>query len=226
MYLFYTVGLTLCALIWVSAGSRLGRRVVPPAVVTLAAIAIFYQAGQSTLRGELRIVRGVRDEFVWFHESPRAQLWLPRNEADLYARLLSVIQSNSNPQDEILALPVNPELYFLTGRKCPVRFFNSALGLRHPEQLHQLQQQILERPPTLVVLRPNQVYNTPLTRQLMESIRQRYTPLECIGDFEIYQIAVDPDPPAAPAPSAARMDQLRQDRHPRSHNRMAAAAGG
>jgi hypothetical protein len=193
MYLFYTIGLTASALIWVASSSRLGRRVAPFAVVSLAVIAIYFHAGQSTGRGELRIVRGVRDDFAWFNESPRGQIWIPHQEAALYTQLLRMIEHNSERRDEILALPVNPELYFLTGRKCPVRFFNSALGLRSQDELAALQQQIMARPPALVVLRPNQVYNTPLTQRLMQFIRQRYALLAVIGEFEIYRPAAAPD---------------------------------
>jgi hypothetical protein len=88
-----------------------------------------------------------------------------------------------------LALPHHPELYYLTRRRNPTRFFNSAFGLRSEDDVKQLLAKIDEAPPVLVFFTPDSNYTTNHSLQVMRAIRQRYELIEVKRGFEIYRIS-------------------------------------
>ncbi|MEO3430788.1 hypothetical protein AAFN88_18180 [Pelagibius sp. CAU 1746] len=187
LYLFFSAALTLLALLHL--GARAGRRrSLVPAVfcLTLAVIGLTYQAGQPLTRGWDGIIAGRTKTVVAPSGLPRASLIVAAEEAALYGLFLSLIEKHSEPEEAILALPVNPELYFLGRRRNPLRFFNAARGLQDAEDLRAAGSVLDEDPPRLVFYRPGDTYNTPAVRRLMAELRQNYRLLETAGGFEIY----------------------------------------
>ena len=109
-------------------------------------------------------------------------------DAQLYRHLVTLIQREVSPLEPILALPVNPELYYLSDRQNPTRFFNAALGIQNQDQLWNVIGQIERKAPKLVFYRPDDPYNTPYTDALMAYVKSRYELLERIAGFNVYRL--------------------------------------
>jgi hypothetical protein len=192
LYLYYAVGLSLIAVLWLSAtGSR--RRTIALAAATagLSLVAVIFHAGQSRLRTPLEILEGHRDTETWGHGSgglPRCSLDLPEVDRETYGRMLSLIQAHSQPNESIFVLPNDAELYFLANRRNPFRFYNSALGVRTADDLHAVLRHFNADPPHLVAFRPDDKYNTDASRQIMDVVRAMYTRTGTISGLEIYTL--------------------------------------
>jgi hypothetical protein len=117
---------------------------------------------------------------------PRSHLWIEPDERESYAQLLGVIERETKPEETILSVPANAELYFLSGRRNPFRFYNTALGLPDEDALLRTESALLAAPPRLVVFAPANKYNTSLSARLMQFIRKRYSLLRVIDGFEVY----------------------------------------
>jgi hypothetical protein len=138
----------------------------------------------------VQILEGSRVSSVWGSEGlplERCTLRLDAGDHDLYASLVRAIQGASNPDDTILAIPNDAELYFLADRANPFRFYNSALGIRTNAELRHVTDEIAAHPPRLVIFRPDDKYNTDATRVVMDLVRARYEHFRDIDGLEIYR---------------------------------------
>ena len=118
---------------------------------------------------------------------PTIGLRVPADDTARYRDLLRLIENETAPNAFILALPVNPELYFLSGRRNPTRFFNAALGMHNEAEFQAVLETLRRNPPQLVFFQPNDKYNTAYVRRLVEFVRERYDVLPARGGFEIYR---------------------------------------
>lgn len=194
IYLFYGAGLILAGLCFATGGSP--KRVLRPAMsvigVFLSGVALYYQAAQPIGlhgRGLGEIVAGKRGADWVTCPSDRCGLRIQRNEALLYGELLSVIENDSKSGDTILVLPANPEVYFLSGRRSPLAFYNSALGITDEAQLAATLRAVEAQMPELVIYNPKDKYNTPLTQKLWAALKPRFVHKSEIGEFVVFGLA-------------------------------------
>jgi len=189
VYLYFTIGLTLVAFLWLTTAGN-GWRKSTPIILTcsVSIVGLYYHASQPLSRGAQGILAG--EKATAMLQSPlldESSLKIEANEAALYARLIALIQQETTPSDSILAIPANPELYFLSRRRNLLRFSNTALGMIDTHDLQLAIKQIIEEPPALVVYRSDDKYQTSYTLKLMEFIRHNYDRIDTIGGFEIYR---------------------------------------
>lgn len=188
IYLFYTAGLTVVGLLCVLAGPAPGRRFVPAgAVIVLASLALVYQAGQPLSRGAAGILGGQRVALVPAPGLDRAGIRMEPEEARLYGELIGLVRAEVPPGETILALPADPQLYYLTERDSALRFFNSAIGIRDDAELSRALALLERAPPRLVFFRSQDKYNNFASAGLMAFVMRRYDRIAVIGDFEIYR---------------------------------------
>jgi hypothetical protein len=189
IYLFYSVGLTIAGLLWfVSAEHQVIRRVaVAAGVGGLCCVGLYFHAGQPITRGEWGILRGDRVELVRADQLDACGLWIEPGDVTRYRYLVDLVNREVSPDQPILALPVNPELYFLTGRPSAARFFNSALGVQNAAQLRQFLQELDRTRPQLVFYQPGNLYGNTYCDQIMRVVRDGYELLETFDGFEIYR---------------------------------------
>jgi hypothetical protein len=160
------------------------------AAAAVSAVAIAFHAGQSWQRSPHDILAGRRVSDVWTQGGgglPRCSLRLTGTDRAAYGQFVAVIDSNSREDESIFVLPNDAELYFLANRRNPFRFYNSALGMRSPEELRDVVRELLDRPPRLVMFRPNDKYNNEMTSQVMDVVRSHYVRVGVIDGREIYQ---------------------------------------
>ena len=184
-YLFFSVGVTLAGLLWMTTGGSSWHRYIPVALAcALSAIALYYHAGQPYPRN---LLLGERTALVPSRGLDRASLWMKAADLELYSHLVGLVQRETRPEETILAIPNNPELYFLAHRRNPFRFSNTAVGIRSDDDLKDALGTLAREPPKLVVYRPNDIFDTPAASKIMEFVRRRYEIVEIRGAFEIYR---------------------------------------
>jgi len=188
IYLFFTVGLSLAAVLLLSAESRAAtRRSMMCVAAATAGVALVYQAAmpltghlQGTVAGEGSFPRTPLPFSV-------AGIYVDSSEAQLYRTLVRLIDRETQPGDTIFALPTNAELYFLGRRTNPFKFYNTALGIRSGAALDSVLQVIRCHPPKLVFYNPTDKYNTPASLRIASSLGTRYDRLAGVPPFEIFR---------------------------------------
>jgi len=187
IYLFYTTALTATALLFLTAqDGRFSRLATVCFCVTLSLIGLVYQAGQPLSRDWIGTLEGHTDTPMAPSGLPHASLVLTEEDGALYRHLVEIIATRSSAGDYILTLPSNPELYFIAERRNPLRFFNAAHGMHDEGDLRNVEEILATHPPRLVFYLPEDKYNTPLVRQLMAGLKERYDLIEEREGFEVY----------------------------------------
>jgi hypothetical protein len=190
IYLYYTVGLSLTALLWMVADASRVKHVALSLTLLLSAIGVYYHAGQPLsgrfidIYGGHRTVMSLNNQQSSIH---RASLKIEPDENRRYTDILSLIEAESRPDETIFALPTNAELYFLSGRRNPFRFYNSALGIGGPAELQKIKESIINHPPKLVIYRADDKYNTAYSQEIMRLVSERYDFLADVSGFAIYR---------------------------------------
>ena len=183
IYLTYTAGFSFVALLYLTSGSR----ALTFAGVAAIAIAVHYHAAQPLSRGVAGTVEGRRTPVVPGAGIPKFGLQVEAGDVTRYGALLTLIDREVAPDGAIFAVPSNAELYFLSGRTNPFRFFNTALGVTSPAELAAVLAKVDREPPTLIFYDRRDKYNTAESRAIMAHVAERYEKLERIGQFEIWR---------------------------------------
>jgi hypothetical protein len=187
IYLFYTIGIGLAGILWLAGDFAPPVRSGTAAVAgLLALVGLAYHAGQPLSRGIAGTIAGTSVPVLDAPLGHRVGLRVEAADHALYEELAALVESKVAPDETILALPFNPELYFVTGRRNPFRFYNSALGIRTPAALQMVLQQLRAQPPRLVFYRSDDKYNTSAAHALIAHVRDEYDFLGSRGGFEIY----------------------------------------
>lgn len=188
IYLFYTVGLTLAAIVWLTAqSSTLSRVFTRCAAAFLAGVGLYYQAGMPLTRHLQGIVAGERRFPGALLRSSVAGIYVDSADAALYQKLIQLTDRETQPGDSIFALPTNAELYFLSRRSNPFRFYNTALGLKSSADLDSALHILSCYPPKLVFYDSQDKYNTPASAQLAAFVRARYRELAAVPPFQVFR---------------------------------------
>ena len=193
-YLFFALPATVAGLLWLAGeGGRRLRAGAMALATALAAVALYYHAGQTTNRGDLGLLTGERRPVVEAAGMARCGLRIDASDAADYRAALELIERETAPSETIFAVPSNAELYFLSGRKNPFRFFNFAHGVRSEAEARAVLEALARRPPRLVFYDGLDNYNTPLSRWTMVNLARRYELIGLVGRWEVFRL---PDAPA------------------------------
>lgn len=186
IYLWFGIAPVLLALLWF--GSDRHPRLTDGLLLSLAAIALLFQAGQPLSRGLAGIIKGERVALDAPEGLPRASLKMERSDQRLFTALLRRIESEARPGEALFTLPMDPELNFLTGRRAPVPYYATPLGLRSKADVVDTLERLSGAAPLFVVYRREDKYLTPLTQDLLREIRRRDSVPEVFGPFELYRL--------------------------------------
>jgi len=180
MYFFFAAPVLVIGLLAIAPAARGMRSVVAAGVCALSLLALVCLSG-GTLRPGYRI-RLTKD-----HGVPRCGVRLEDDVGRAYREILALTDRETGKDDAIFAVPVHPELYYLTGRRNPTRFYNSALALHSAAETRALLDAFERSPPRLVFYDPESHYNTAESGRIMEWVRGRYEPLGTVGGFTVYR---------------------------------------
>ncbi len=186
IYLTYTSGLTAIALLWLASGAGpRARRGAVIATAAVAAVALGWQTAQPLSRGGIGIASGERQALT-VDGLPRASVWMAQEDAETYGRLVALIDQLAPPGAPMLAVPMNPELYFLSGRRAPVRFFATALGVQTQADVDRALTELAASPPAVIVHRRDDKYNTAHSDALLDGLRGDFVLRESVNGFDVY----------------------------------------
>jgi hypothetical protein len=190
MYLYFTVGLSLVAVLWMVARSRLAFRASWAALtVLLSAVAITYHAAQPFARTTSEMLEGRRTSTdVVDCALPRCGLQLERSILEPYRQIVEVIQKEVSPGAAIAVFPSDAQLYFLSNRRNPFRFYNSAIGVRSQQDVDQTVEIIRRVAPRIMTFRPGDKYATAATRTIVARVRPRYDHIATVDGIEVYRL--------------------------------------
>lgn len=215
MYFFFAAPLVAVALLSLAGTARsvVLRRAVAVGLLAFSAVAFTFLAGR--FNGD-EFLRRPRPRLVADHHIPKCGLLLDADLATAYQTVLALVERDVAAGESIFTAPTAPELYYLTGRRNPTRFYNTALGLRHPADVDALERQFERDPPKLVFYDPYNPWNTAQCRVLMKWFADRYEPLEPVGKFfKVYRYR-GPARQATSAPSLSTptTTEARDGQHP------------
>jgi hypothetical protein len=207
MYLFFSLPVVLIGLLCLSAAwSAPWRRAFLATVWTLSVIGFLFLGAnfRSLLPGNWPPL--VRD-----HGLPRMGLRLEPFQVEFYRDFRALVDREVAPDESILSVPCAPELYYVSGRRNPTRFYLTAIALHSPHDVQSLVAKLGQSPPKLVFYNPKSSYVTAESDQLMDWVARHYESLDPHGVFEVYRYRGPEDrPPTGPA--ATRPRPRSQDR--------------
>jgi hypothetical protein len=193
MYWYFSVSLTLTGCLWYAAGlGRWAQRAAAVAATGLAAIAVWFHAGQSFSRTATETLAGVR---TWTTTTPlcagipRASLRIERADCESYRRLVELLRSEVPREEPIFAIPSDAELYFLAERRNPFRFYNTALAIRSDEDLAAVLKHLAADPPLIVTFRREDKFNNEASARIMEYVRANYRRVETVNGVDVFRRA-------------------------------------
>jgi hypothetical protein len=197
VYLFFSVGLSVIAVLWhVSLRDKAPPVWSAHAVIAgLMIVAVVFHAGQSSFRTVMEVAEGYRTvtaNTVMCSPFFRSGLRVPEAECAPYRKIVAQIQAESSPSATIFALPSDSELYFLSARKNPFPFYNSAVGLQTAPDVAEVLAALKRNPPRVVTYRPEDKYNTDASRAIMQYVRSTYDHFDTIGGVELYRVRAAP----------------------------------
>lgn len=188
IYLSYSLPLSCAVILWLTLKSRKQFLAALGILsIVLSVISVYYHAGQPIARRLGGALRGDRFSLVPATSVDRAGLWVDDQSLRVYTDLVEVIRNQSQPSEPIFVLPNNPELYFLSDRRNPFRFWNSAIGVRNEIETSQVIDHLKREPPRLIVFAPRDRNNTQHSTEIMVHVREGYTLIRNTSDFEIYR---------------------------------------
>ena len=188
IYLFYTVGLSLAAILWLATGrGQASRTVALCSTAIIAVVAVHYHAAMPLSRGFAATIAGERRSTATPLPFSRAGIYVDAEDAARYRRYVDLIEQETEPGDSIFAVPTNAELYFLARRSNPFRFYNTALGIRSSADLDSVLHVLKCHPPKLVFYDSTDKYNTAASARIGRFVRNTYEPLTPLPPFEIFR---------------------------------------
>lgn len=185
IYLFFALPVVVVAFLFVRPD-----RITMLTVFMLSIWAIVFHAGQPLSRGYLGTIEGHGARHYTPAELPGVSLRItPQDQAD-FSAVISRIEAEARPGEALMTLPMEPELNFMTGRKSPVRYYGTPLGLTNEAELDDTMSRLKAAAPLFIVHRRDDKYLTLLSARLLGEVRKLSPAPQSIGPFDLYRLAV------------------------------------
>lgn len=149
--------------------------------------AIFFQAGRPIEQSLAGIVFSEAAKTYVASDLPRVSLRISEESRALYSQVVSTIEQEARKGEALFTLPMNPEINFITGRKAPVPYYGTQLGLKNREDLEDTIEALDQAAPLFVVHRRKDKYLTPLGADLLKAVQMRSARPRQIGPFDLYR---------------------------------------
>lgn len=169
-------------------------------LMALSCWALVFQAAQPLSRSYQGVIEGERAAANVPANLPRVSLRVQAEDAALYRDLIETIEASARPLEPLLTIPMEPQINFMTGRKSPVRYYATPLGLRVDQDVLDTLKSLNEASPLFVVHRRGDKYLTPLSARLLAEIKARSEHPISFGTLDLYRYHGPHDPSTSAAP--------------------------
>jgi hypothetical protein len=190
IYLVHMVPAVVLGWLWLQADSTRSRPAQQGAaaalVLFLVITGLLWHAGQPIARGFDGMASGATVPLDAADGVPGARLAMPATDRDTYDAILKFIDAHARTCDTVFALPMHPQINFLSHRRAPFRYFSTALGLQSDADLRDAEAVLQRTPPAAVFWLPEDKYNTPRALQLVDWIAQHFDAAGQIGEFKVF----------------------------------------
>lgn len=154
----------------------------------LSGMSLTFQVGEPIVRTFMDHVRTAKTElFDSRGQLPKVDLWIDENSLKAYGKVVRIIEEETDQGDYIFAIPNNAELYFMTGRRNPFRFFSTDHGVLNASEVQSVIQRLETLRPRIITFSPGDDRNTSHSLAIMEHIRGHSTLLSKDKSFEVYR---------------------------------------
>ena len=188
VYLHLTSILSIGGSVWLLLAMKPPSRT--PMIIMLlflSGMSLIFQVGEPIIRTFMDHVRTAKTELYNSHgQLPKVDLWIDENSLKSYRKVVRIIEEETNQGDYIFAIPNNAELYFMTGRRNPFRFFSTDHGVLNESEVKSVIQRLETLRPRIITFSPGDDRNTSHSLAIMEHIRGHSTLLSKDKAFEVY----------------------------------------
>jgi hypothetical protein len=189
-YLMHAIGAVIVAWLWLQCDAAVVRRWQPALAATLVLLlsltGLFWHAAQPAQRGLVGIANGVAVPLDAAYGIPGARIAMTGADRDSYDAIMAFINAHARSCDTVLAIPMHPQINFLSHRRAPFRFFSSALGLQTDNDVQDAEALLQRAPPAAIFWLADDKYNTPRGLQLVKWIQTHYASAGPIGGFDVF----------------------------------------
>ncbi len=189
MYLYFTCILSIAGSVWLLAKMEPRYKTSMIAMLLLlSSISLTFHAGEEPfMRSYIDYIRpSATSLFNSRGQLPKVDLWIDEYTLKSYKNVVRLIEEETNQGDYIFAIPNNAELYFMTDRRNPFRFFSTDHGVISQTEVQNTIQRLERLRPRIITFSPDDTRNTPHSLAIMEHVRKHSQLLSKDLFFEVY----------------------------------------
>lgn len=188
-YLYLTSILSIAGSLWLLLELQPSwRKSMIPMLVFLSGMSLAFHAGEPSTRSLMDHMRTAKAEFFDSRgQLPKVDLWIEKERMEAYRKVVRLIEEETHKGDYLFAIPNNSELYFMTERRNPFRFFSTDHGVLNASEVQGVIQRLQTIRPRIITFAPNSNRNTRQSLAIMEHVRRHSTLLSKDKVFEVYR---------------------------------------
>ena len=189
VYMYFSLGLTIPALLLITVNRRVSHQILTILIGLFSVIALYFHSTQPLLvRNFIETIEGRRIAFVKASETFQdMNLSIDPGTFITYKKLIHLIQKETNPNDTIFVLPNNAEIYYLSQRKNPFRFFSTDHGVQNENELATVLNILKTQPPKLIIFKAKDKRITDYSQKIMDYVKNNYDLVDKIVIFDVYK---------------------------------------
>jgi len=187
-YLYLTSILSIAGSLWLILEFKTPRKKSMIAMLLfLSGMSLAFHAGEPSTRSLLDHMRTAKAEFFDSRgQLPHVDLWIEKDRMEAYRRVIRLIEKETDQGDYLFAIPNNSELYFMTERRNPFRFFSTDHGVLNASEVENVIQRLQTLRPRIITFAPDSNRNTTQSFAIMAHVREHSKLLSKDTFFEVY----------------------------------------
>ena len=188
IYLHWTSILSIAGALWILVQLKpTWKPAMCTMLGTLSIVSIMFQAGVPIRSSIMDLVSTEKPKlFDSRGQLPKVDLWIREPSLEAYKKVVQLIEEKTNPGDYLFAIPNNAELYFMTERRNPFRFFSTDHGVLSEREVQHVIQRLEKLRPRIITFAPVSQRNTAQSLAIMEHVREHSQLLSQDSFFEVY----------------------------------------
>jgi hypothetical protein len=188
VYLYLTSILSIAGSLWLLAALKPRWKFPMSAMlVVLLGVSLAFHVGEPITRSIMNHIRTTQTELVDSRgQLPNVDLWINEHALAAYRKVVRIIEEETDQDDYLFAIPNNAELYFMTERRNPFRFFSTDHGVVSEMEVQSVIRSLERLRPRIITFSPGDARNTTHSLAIMQHVREHSTLLSKDNWFEVY----------------------------------------